>query len=121
MGHRLADRDAVVLADFADEPLVRFGDEALDAWWRIEPRPDGGPVPDGPLVRSLGDKFEFVAGGEALIVLPHGPASTGFREDLTQIPIDDVAPTPVVLATREESAEPLVVAARTLAVELLRG
>jgi DNA-binding transcriptional LysR family regulator len=120
-GHRLAGRASVTLADFADEPLVRYPDEAVNAWWRIDPRPDGSPAPDGPLVQAFGDKFEFVAGGEALIVLPRSPASTGFRDDLLQIPIDDVPPTPVLLATRAESPEPLVREARALAVELLRG
>jgi DNA-binding transcriptional LysR family regulator len=117
--HRLAGRTEVTVADFADEPLVRHPDETIDAWWRIDPRPDGRPAPDGPTVRAFGDKFEFVAGGEALMVLPRSPAATGFRADLVQVPIRDAPPTPVVLLTRAESPLPLVAEARALALELL--
>ncbi|KAA9151241.1 LysR family transcriptional regulator, partial [Amycolatopsis acidicola] len=42
--HCLAGRKSLVLNDFRDEPLVRFADPELDAWWTIDPRPDGTPA-----------------------------------------------------------------------------
>jgi len=42
--HRLAGKESVTLDDFADEPLVRYSDPALDAFWRVDPRPDGRPA-----------------------------------------------------------------------------
>ncbi|GAA4833309.1 LysR substrate-binding domain-containing protein [Actinomycetospora corticicola] len=119
VGHRLAGRTSVELADFVDEPLARYGDPTVDAWWRVDPRPDGSRAPDGPLVGALGNKFELVAAGEALLVLPQRPTSTGFRDDLVAVPIRDVPPTPVVLATRSGPPSPLVAEARALARELL--
>lgn len=118
--HPLAARETVTLADFAGEPLVRVPDAAGDAWWRIDPRPDGSRAPDGPVARAAGDKFEFVASGQALLVMPPGPASSGFREDLTQRRIIGIPRTPVVLATRLGERRALVDEFRELARELLR-
>jgi len=61
--HRLAGKESVGLDDIADEPLPRLADPAWNAFWRIDPRPDGSPAPDGPLVDGLADKLELVASG----------------------------------------------------------
>ena len=42
--HHLAGKESVTLDDIADEPLVRFPDAARNAFWRIDPRPDGRPA-----------------------------------------------------------------------------
>lgn len=39
--HRLAGRESVTLDDIADEPMPRGADPAWNAYWRIDPRPDG--------------------------------------------------------------------------------
>jgi DNA-binding transcriptional LysR family regulator len=65
-GHRLAGRTSVTLDGFADEALVRYADAAYDAFWRIDPRPDGRPAPEGPLVTTAADEVELIAGGQAL-------------------------------------------------------
>ena len=48
LDHRLAGKESVTLDDIADEPIPRFPDPAWNAYWRIDPRPDGSPAPDGP-------------------------------------------------------------------------
>ena len=55
VGHRLAGKESVTLDDISDEPLVRVADETWNAYWRIDPRPDGRPAPDGPLADALED------------------------------------------------------------------
>jgi DNA-binding transcriptional LysR family regulator len=51
LDHRLAGKESVTLDDIADGPLprVRRSDPVWSAFWRIDPRPDGRPAPDGPL------------------------------------------------------------------------
>ena len=97
LGHRLAGKESVTLDDIADEPIPRVADPAWNAYWRIDPRPDGTRAPGGPVVETVEDKFEFIAAGEAVAIIPAGPSP---RPDLTTIPLEGVEPIHVVLATR---------------------
>jgi DNA-binding transcriptional LysR family regulator len=108
--HRFAGKESVTLADFAHEPLVRYPDPAYDAFWRIDPRPDGHTPPDGPLVEAHEDKLEAVAGGRALAIAPAGSRTISHRRDITAVPIADIEPCSVVLATRARERNPLVAA-----------
>lgn len=121
VGHRLAGRASVTLADFADEPLVRFPQAWWNAFWRIDPRPGGHPAPEGPLVEDSMARFELIAGGQALAITVPGAQSTGFREDLTTVPIEGIAPSQVVLATRAGDRGRLVRRFRDIALDQLRG
>jgi DNA-binding transcriptional LysR family regulator len=56
LDHRLAGKESVTLDDIADEPLPRSLDPAWNAFRRIDPRPDGRPAPDGPLIKAVEDK-----------------------------------------------------------------
>ncbi|NUW44155.1 LysR family transcriptional regulator [Nonomuraea rhodomycinica] len=120
--HRLAGRASVTLADIADEPLPRLADPdpAWEAYWRIDPRPDGRPAPDGPLIADIEDKFELIAAGEA-VAIAAGPIFVNLRPDLTSVPLEDVEPSHVVLATRAGDRNRLVPAFRTCARALLTG
>ncbi|MCD2196521.1 LysR family transcriptional regulator [Actinomycetospora endophytica] len=108
--HRLAGRDAVRLADFAEEPLARLADPdpAFAAFWRVEPRPDGGPAPAGPVVGTPEDRLEVVAGGEAVALATGAVLDGALRPDLVAIPVEDVEPVSVVLATRAGDRRALV-------------
>jgi DNA-binding transcriptional LysR family regulator len=106
--HRLAGRESVTLADFADEPLVRHPDPEADAFWRIDPRPGGGAAPDGPLAVTVEDKLELVAAGDALTLAPSGDEYSLLRPDLAFVPVDGIVPCTVVLATRAGAAPPMV-------------
>ncbi|MFE9248856.1 LysR family transcriptional regulator [Streptomyces sp. NPDC007088] len=101
--HRLAGRDSVRLDDFAGEPIPRMRgvDPAWSAFWRLDPRPDGSRPPDGPYISNFEDKFESVAAGEAVIVTA-SQRPGALRPDLVAIPLLDVDPSHVVLATRAE-------------------
>jgi DNA-binding transcriptional LysR family regulator len=119
LDHRLAGKESVTLDDIADEPLPRINDDpAWNAFWRIDPRPDGRRAPDGPLVQAVEDKFEFIAAGEAVAIVP---ASVHLRHDLTTVPLRDVDPSHVVLATRADDRSRLLTAFRKSAQALLTG
>ncbi|MFH8404060.1 LysR family transcriptional regulator [Streptomyces sp. NPDC018019] len=122
LDHRLAGRESVTFEDIADEPVPRLrrADPAWEAFWRVDPRPDGSPAPGGPLIDALEDKFELVAAGQA-VAISAGPHARGLRPDLTAIPLRDAEPSHVVLVTRADDRSRLVAAFRTAARERLTG
>src|SRR6478752_504106 len=115
LDHRLAGRQSVTIDDIADEPIPKFRDcdPAWNAFWRIDPRPDGREAPDGPLFETLEDGLELVAAGQAVAI------STGFHErlrpDITTVPLDGVDPGHIVVASRAGDRSRLVAAFRKLA------
>ena len=121
LDHRLAGKESVSIDDIADEPIPRLPDPAWNAYWRIDPRPDGSPAPDGPLVEAIEDKNELIAAGQAVAVIPAGVAAGSPRPDLTTIPLDGVEPSHVVLATRAGDRGRLVTAFRKCAQALLEA
>ncbi|MFK4104442.1 LysR family transcriptional regulator [Streptomyces sp. NPDC019531] len=120
VGHRLAGKESVTLDDIAEEPLIRVADPAWNSYWRIDPRPDGRPAPDGPLVVAVEDKFELVASGQALAIMA-APRPGALRPDLIAVPLKGVDPAHVVLATRSEDRSRLVTGFRRVAREHLKG
>jgi len=119
VGHRLAGKESVTLDDIADEPIPRLPDPEWNAYWRIDPRPDGTAAPDGPLVAALEDKNELIAAGQAVAIIPGGLHGITLRPDLTTIPLHGVPPSHVILATRAADRNRLVAAFRRSARDCL--
>lgn len=119
LSHRLAGKESACLQDIADEPLPKLPDPAWNAFWRIDPRPDGGRAPDGPEVEMLEDKLELIAAGQAIAIVSAGLG--GIRPDLTTVPLTDVEPGHVVLATRAGDRSRLTAAFRKCARRHLPG
>jgi DNA-binding transcriptional LysR family regulator len=119
LDHRLAGKESVTLDDIADEPIPKMPDPAWNAYWRIDPRPDGTPAPDGPLVDAIEDKNELIASGQAVAIVPGGVPGGSLRPDLTTIPLHGVAPSHVILATRAADRSRLVAAFRRSAQDCL--
>jgi DNA-binding transcriptional LysR family regulator len=112
LDHRLAGKESVTLDDIADEPLprVRQSDPAWSAFWRIDPRPDGRPARDGPLVEPSRTSSNIAAG--QAVAISAGLRADSFRPDLTTVPLEGVEPSHVVLATRAGDHHRLVAAFR---------
>jgi hypothetical protein len=66
----------------ADGDLGRDGGGERHAW-RVDPRPDGSPVPDGPFIDAVEDKLELVASGQAVAIIPAIAGVSAVRPDLT--------------------------------------
>lgn len=110
-GHRFAGKESLSILDLADEPIARHeGAAAWDAFWRVDPRPDGRPAPDGPIVESVEEKLEYVASGDCVAILPASAADRHVREDVCSVPIHDIAPSTVAITTRSEHHPPMLVA-----------
>ncbi|KUL45196.1 LysR family transcriptional regulator [Streptomyces regalis] len=120
LDHRLAGKESVTLDDIAGEPTPQVRDNPVwNAYWRIDPRPDGRPAPDGPLVDAMEDKYELIADGQAVAIVPATPRVHTLRPDLTTIPLDGVDPSHVVLATRAGDRSRLVAEFRKCARDTL--
>lgn len=122
--HRLAGKESVRSAEFAGEPLVACAGMVAQwtGFWRLDPRPDGSRAPIGPmLVDTFEDKLEVVADGRAVALVPAGDRRCSARDDLATVPVEDVEPCQVVVATRRADANPLLGAFRACAKELLVG
>jgi len=70
-------------------------------------------------VQAIEDKIELIAAGQAVAIIPAGVSSP--RPDLTTIPLRDVEPSHVVLATRAGNHSRLVAAFRKSAQAHLTG
>jgi DNA-binding transcriptional LysR family regulator len=96
VGHRLVGKEVVTLDDIAGEPLPRMpADPAWNDFWRVT------STATGPVLTSLEDKAELIASGEVVAIVPAGVSA--FRPDLTEIPLEGVEPSHVVLATRSDA------------------
>ncbi|WP_395106417.1 LysR substrate-binding domain-containing protein [Actinomadura sp. SCN-SB] len=111
----MAEKEAITLDDIADEPIPRWSDPEWNAFWRIDPRPDGSRPPDGPLVEAMDDKLEIIAAGQAIAIVSAGLRAETLRDDLTTIPLKDVDPSHVIVATRPGDPDPLVTSFRETA------
>ncbi|GAA3997566.1 LysR family transcriptional regulator [Streptomyces plumbiresistens] len=110
--HALAARGSVGIADLAGEAVLRYA-EATPAWnafWTVDPRPDGSRPRQGPVVHDMEEIVEYVRAGRGVVFLP-APVAAGYaRDDIAYVPVGDIPPGQIVLAWQAAGRSPLIAA-----------
>lgn len=121
LGHRLADKDRIDLADLSDEELVAC-EYSPTMWGTPSPAEAGfGPAPEPAGAEdSFEDKLELIASGYSVAVLPAGDRRSTLRSDVVAVPLSGIEPCRVVAATHADDHSPLAEAFHEAAAQTLR-
>ncbi|MFD9006924.1 LysR family transcriptional regulator [Streptomyces sp. NPDC059582] len=92
--HPLAGKPELASADLAGERRLRYSDAG----------------PDDPQIRTIEEKFERVAAGYGITLVPRSVAEQYSRPDITYVPVTDAEPDQVFLAWAANRDSPLVAA-----------
>ncbi|SEN05342.1 LysR family transcriptional regulator [Actinacidiphila rubida] len=98
--HPLAGRPSVPITAFADEPVLRYADAgpAWNAFWTVDPRPDGTRPAAGPEVRDMEEILAYVRAGSGVAFLPETVSAAFARPHIAYVPVSGVPAGTVVLA-----------------------
>ncbi|GAA2216150.1 LysR substrate-binding domain-containing protein [Nonomuraea monospora] len=99
--HAVAAADEIVLADLADEEVLRPQDDTIE--WPLRP---GLPAFTDPATTA--EAVELVASGAGLLVVPQSLARLHHRKDLTYRPVTDAPQSQVALAWPTDATTDLV-------------
>ncbi|MEU8976052.1 LysR substrate-binding domain-containing protein [Streptomyces monashensis] len=91
-GHRLDGKPELSLADLDGETWLRYA------------FPGPGDMP----VRTVEEKFECVAAGSGITLVPHSIAEQYSRPDISYVPVTDAEPDQVLLAWAAGRTSPLI-------------
>jgi DNA-binding transcriptional LysR family regulator len=91
--HRLAGKESITPADLVGEPIVWHEDMTLFAGQPAQPA-------TGHRVTSIEDKLEHVAAGHGISILPESAAAYYNRPDINYVPVPELPPDKVCLATQ---------------------
>lgn len=120
--HPLSSREQVAIAELDGETHVQLAHDMVgerwSRWWSVDPRPDGSPVRYGPVIHTIAELLEQVAGGQAVAISSALLQESYVRHDVAFVPIVDVEPSEAVLCTRPEDRSPGVQVLRCLIQEL---
>jgi DNA-binding transcriptional LysR family regulator len=97
--HPLAARESVALAELTSLRLLQ-DPAAVPEWF--------GPVerPAGPRARTMEEKLELVAGERGTVIVPESTARFYTRPDVICVPVGDLPPTQVALASEANRTSP---------------
>ncbi|TYB51991.1 LysR family transcriptional regulator [Nonomuraea sp. PA05] len=99
--HAVAAADEIVLADLADDEVLRALDDTIE--WPVRP---GLPAFTDPATTA--EAVELVASGAGLLVVPQSLARLHHRKDLTYRPVTDAPQSQVALAWPTDATTDLV-------------
>ena len=111
LGHRLASRSALTIADLAGEPVVGPRDgmpPAVVRFWFIDPRPDGTRAVYGPQGRTPEECLHLVAAGRGCWIAPASTAAYFPYPRLAWLPLVDADPLQLALLWPRHSANPML-------------
>ncbi len=127
LDHPLAGRDRLVLADLSGQRMVSSA-TATEEWrrfWHVDPRPDGTPVPVGPLVENTEEMLEAVAARAAICITAASVPGYYRNPGVVFVTVTDIAPSEVVLCHVRGDARPevalLVTVVGAVTSERVRG
>jgi DNA-binding transcriptional LysR family regulator len=118
IGHRLADKESVRIADLAVDHLLQNPDAVPE--WRdiaVEAREPGRR--EVPAIDSVEEKLELVAAGKGVAIIPASTARFYTRPDVVTIPVTDLSPNQVALAWPAGRRNPLITEFAEAAATLL--
>jgi DNA-binding transcriptional LysR family regulator len=97
VGHRLAGKDTISIADLADEHLLQDPD-AVPEWRDIATEMRARHRRDVPFFRTVEEKLEHVAAGHGIVLLPLSTAVFYTRPGIAYSHVSDIPPNQVCLA-----------------------
>src|ERR1700728_2801052 len=106
-GHRLAGKEAISIADLADEHLLQDPD-AVPEWRDIATEIRTRSRHCEPAFRTVEEKLEHVAAGHGIVVLPLSTAVFYTRPGVAYSHVNDIPPNQVCLAWDATRRSPLI-------------
>jgi DNA-binding transcriptional LysR family regulator len=107
--HRLASKVSIGLADVEDEAFFGLagseGDPTATAWdafWQLQPRPDGTRRPVGAVVATEEEWFDAIIRGRAISTAPLSAATLYPLPGVTYVPAKGLAPVTLAIAWRTD-------------------
>ena len=95
--HPLAGKETVQVADLAADHLLQDPD-AVPEWREIALELRTGERRPVPVIHSVEEKLELVAGGQGIAVIPESTANFYTRPGVAAIPVEDLSPNHVAVA-----------------------
>jgi DNA-binding transcriptional LysR family regulator len=110
ISHPAADRREISIAELADDPVIiqRGATASWQAFHNVDPRPDGRRARPGPEAANLEEKLLHVAAGRAISFVPASLAATVSQSGIAYVPVTDIPPIKVCLASIAENRSPLI-------------
>jgi DNA-binding transcriptional LysR family regulator len=107
VGHVLANRASVTVADLASEHLLQ-DPNAVPEWRDVAVELRDKRRREVPVIHQVEEKLELVAAGAGICVLPLSTATFYTRADVVAVRVDGIAPNEVALAWVATRRSPLI-------------
>ncbi len=118
--HPLGTKSSIQLAELSGHALAipKGATAEWQGFWTATPRPIDVDTPNPPIVGNADESFAAVLSGQAFVIAI-STVMTYYRDgSLSLVPIDDIAPAVIGLASREESEHPGIPAFAEVATEM---